>query len=188
MRKEKFFSTMFLLLFILVDVTSGETEKEYKPISNIAKLEISFADPEWDGITIPIKQICENEEASTPRFIVTNIPAGTNAIITEFSDKDYTPMDNGGHGRIGYRISEGTKKVTIPSIRANTTDLPDRFFLIADSSRFDSKLIKAGAYTPPCSGGVGSLYYATFKAVHKATSKDDISKLLGIGKIDLGRY
>lgn len=177
---------MSLLLTLVISVTAGQTAEEYKPVSNLAQLEISFANPEWDGKNIPITRRCGSPDASTPRLIVNNIPSGSNAIIMEYSDKDWPEMDDGGHGKIGYRIAKGTTVITVPSVPANTFDLPDGFFLV-DAHQGPSNF-KAGAYMPPCSGGMGNLYDVTVKAVYKASSKEEESKLLGIGKIDLGRF
>ena len=156
----------FLMIFLLIAFSSffpvSALAGEYKSVANPAKLEISFADPEWDGKAIPIPHRCGGSDASTPRLIVKNIPAGTNAIIMEYSDADWPDMDNGGHGKIGYRIPDGTTEITIPPVPANTFDLPEGFFLVAAHA---GGHFKPGAYMPPCSGGMGNSYYVMLFAI-----------------------
>ena len=168
--------------------TGCATTGKYKPVSTLTTLEISFADPIWDGKSVPEGQQCSRFKGNgaTPRLTVKNLPPGTNAIIMEYSDRSYAPMDNGGHGKIGYRIPKGTTEITVPSVPGHTFDLPEGFFLVA--AHANPSWDKAGAYMPPCSGGRGNYYYVTVKAVYDALSKGEESKLLGKGKIGLGRY
>lgn len=95
-------------------------------------------------------------------------------------------MDDGGHGKIGYRITKGTTETAIPSVPGHTFALPEGFFLVA--AHQGSSWDKAGAYMPPCSGGMGNRYYVTVKAIYQTSSKGEESKLLGMGKIDLGVF
>jgi hypothetical protein len=155
----------------------------------ILALELSFVDSDWDGKTIPNGQQCQRqggENPSTPRILVSNIPEGSDAIILEFSDKDYRPMDDGGHGKIGFMISKGTREAVIPSIQGHSFNLPNDFFIIQEhqASSFDT----AGAYMPPCSGGIGNSYYVTVKAVELLSKEDKTFILLGQGILELGRY
>lgn len=152
-------------------------------------LELAFADSEWNGDKIPSGQQCKRqggENPTTPRIIVNNIPEGADAIILEFSDRTYGPMNNGGHGKIGFEILEGTKEVVIPSIPGHSFDLPEDFFLVQEhrASSFDT----AGAYMPPCSGGTGNSYYVTIKAVKVLSKEDKTFVLLGQGILELGKY
>jgi len=83
----------------------------------VTGLQSELADPDWDGKQIPKNQKCQKfggENPSTPRILVGNIPEGSDAIILEFSDRDYSPMDNGGHGKIGFVIPEGESEVEVP--------------------------------------------------------------------------
>jgi hypothetical protein len=95
-------------------------------------------------------------------------------------------MDNGGHGKIGYRISENTKEITIPSVPGHSFDLPESFFIVSphQAPHWD----KAGAYMPPCSGGAGNSYYVTVNAVYQATPERKEFKLLGQAVLELGKY
>ena len=102
-------SLTILAIFFASCVTTGK----YKPVANLVNLEVSFADSIWDGKRVPTGQQCNKfgGTGSTPRLIVKNIPPEANTIIMEFSDRDYPPMDNGGHGKIGYKISQGTNEI-----------------------------------------------------------------------------
>ena len=159
-----------------------------EPPAGAVKLSVSFADSVWNGTTIPPGQQCKRfgGNGATPRLVVKNIPPGTNAIIMEYSDRDFMQMDNGGHGRIGYQIPEGMTEVTIPSVPGHTFDLPQGFFLVEAhrSPSWDT----AGAYMPPCSGGRGNYYYVTVKAVRQASSKSEKPAVLGVAQMGLGRY
>ena len=91
-----------------------------------------------------------------------------------------------GHGKIGFLISEGTKEAVIPSIPGHSFNLPNDFFIIQEhqASSFDT----AGAYMPPCSGGIGNSYYVTVKAVMLISEEDKTYTLLGQGILELGKY
>ena len=171
-------------LFLFGCATTGGNE----PATTMAQLQVSFADPIWNGKVIPQGQQCKRfgGNGSTPRLVVRNIPSEANAIIVEYSDRDYAQMDNGGHGKIGYKIQQGTNEVTIPSVPGHTFTLPDGFFMI--SSHGAPSWDQAGAYMPPCSGGSGNLYYATIKAVLQPASKDQKPKVLGTVRFNLGTY
>jgi len=152
-------------------------------------LQLDLADPDWDGEWIPKEQKCQRfggENPSTPRIHVGNIPEGSDAIVLEFSDRDYAPMNNGGHGIIGFTIPEGTSEVEIPSVPGHTFDLPEGFFLIQEhrAPSFDT----AGAYMPPCSGGSGHSYYATVKAVELVSIETKEFNVLDQGILELGKY
>lgn len=152
-------------------------------------LQLELADPDWDGKQIPNGQQCQRyggENPSTPRILVGNIPEGSDAIVLEFSDRDYTPMNNGGHGIIGFVIPEGMSETEVPSALGHTFNLPEGFFLIQEhrASSFDT----AGAYMPPCSGGSGHSYYVTVKAVELVSIETKEFNVLGQGVLELGKY
>jgi len=160
---------------------------EYKKVKPEQSFDVSFTDPEWDGKKIPKGQQCRRfrGKGGTPRLTIKNIPAGTNAIIMEFSDRDFSSMNYGGHGKIGYFIDQGAGEVIIPPVPGHTFDLPEKFFKVAahKSPSWD----KAGAYMPPCSGGKRHLYYVTVKAVYKDPAGKK-SLLFGKEKLNMGRY
>jgi len=181
--KIKTLSWLIALSFVLGGCIAGK----YKPAPNMADLEISFSDSLWTGKKIPAGQQCSmfGGNGATPALLVKNIPDGTNALIMEYSDRDYQPMNNGGHGKVGYNITSGIHQVTIPSIPGNTFDLPKDFFLV--SAHQGTARGKAGAYMPPCSGGKGNLYVVKVKAVYEAPEVKE-SQLLGEGNLTLGTY
>ena len=187
---KKITSLIMLFLFALVFSTeAGENTVKYNPVANPAKLQISFADPDWNGKQVPVGQNCQKyggKNPSTPRLIIKGIPSGTNAIIMEYSDRDWGPMDDGGHGKIGYRIVEGTTEITVPSVPGHTFNLPKGFFIVAP--HLAPEWDKAGAYMPPCSGGMGNRYYVTINAVYQATPESKEFKLLGQAVLELGKY
>ena len=175
------------LLWAASFVFTGCVANKYKPASNVVELKISFADSKWNGKEIPNGQQCGKfgGNASTPQLIVGNIPPEANALVMEYSDRNSRRMNNGGHGKIGYRIKSGSHQVVIPSVPGHTFDLPKDFFLIA--AHKNPAWDKAGAYMPPCSGGKGNLYVVEVKAVHDAPDGQD-SLILGQGILTLGRY
>lgn len=152
------------------------------------KLQATFADAKWDGKTIPYAQQCgrDNGKGATPPLSVKNIPVEANALIFEYSDRSYAPMDNGGHGKIGYTIVPGTTEATVPAVPGNTFSLPEGFFLVA--AHTNPSWDKAGAYLPPCSGGRGNYYYVTIKAVLQSPDKSQKPQILATTKLELGRY
>lgn len=152
-------------------------------------LQLELADREWDGERIPKGQQCSRqrgENPSTPGVRVSNLPKGTDAIVLEFSDRDYGPMDDGGHGKVGFEILDGTSEVIIPSIPGHTFDLPEGFFLVQEhqAPNFDT----AGAYMPPCSGGADHSYYVTVKAVELVSLENSEFRVLDEGILELGKY
>jgi len=174
--------SMFLLFMFGCATTGG-----HEPASNLTQLQVSFADPAWNGKTVPPGQQCNRfgGNGSTPRLIIKNIPAEANALILEYSDRDYAPMDNGGHGKIGYKIQQGASEVTTPSVPGHSFTLPEGYFLVAahNNPSWDT----AGAYMPPCSGGKGNFYYVTVKAVYQSASNAQ-PKVLATAKLSLGMY
>ena len=183
---------LLMMSFFVVTVpfvVEGVLSDESKAASKIANLKVSFVDPIWDGKTVPIGQQCQRfggSNPSTPRLMIKGIPAETNAIIMEYSDRSYPPMDDGGHGKIGYRIPGNTKEIIIPSVPGHSFDLPEGFFIVSphQAPGWD----KAGAYMPPCSGGRGNSYYVTVKAVYQSSSENKEFKLIGQAVLELGTY
>lgn len=150
--------------------------------TNASALDVKFADKAWDGTTVPKGQQCQKFggiNPSTPQWIVSDIPAGSNAIILEYSDRDSEKMDKGGHGRMSFAIDPTAEKVEIPSVPGHTFEIPSGFVMIEAhrSPGWD----KEGAYMPPCSGGKGHAYYVTIK-----TMKDD--KVTAETVLEMGKY
>ena len=187
MSKSKLFIIFSVILGIFFVFTGVSFSGGYKKVKPQQSFEVSFTDPEWDGKKIPKGQQCRRFKGKgvTPRLTIKNIPAGTNAIIMEFSDADSNSMNFGGHGKIGYFIDQGVSEVIIPSAPGHTFDLPEKFFKVA-AHKLPS-WDKAGAYMPPCSGGKRHRYYVTIKAVYKDPAGKK-SKLFGKEKLNMGRY
>ncbi|NQZ89888.1 MAG: hypothetical protein HRT54_20150 [Colwellia sp.] len=132
----------------------------------IKKLDVEFADTDWNGIAVPQGQQClkfGGDKPATPRLKISDVPAGTTAIIMEYSDKAYKPMDNGGHGKLAYRVGPYTTHFIIPAIKGHTFELPATFYSVSAHQGPDWD--KAGAYMPPCSGGNKHPYQVLVKAV-----------------------
>lgn len=130
-----------------------------------AGLEVEFADPVWNGASIPPGHQCRKFGGThgSPALQVSGIPERANALVLEFSDRSYAPMDHGGHGKLGFEITAGSTAVEVPSAPPHTSELPAGFWTVAEHGAPGWDL--PGAYLPPCSGGRGNAYYVTVKAV-----------------------
>ncbi|MYA95027.1 MAG: hypothetical protein F4X91_01270 [Nitrospinae bacterium] len=151
-------------------------------------MKVSFADSAWNGEQIPDGQQCSKfwGQGATPSLRVENIPAGANAIIVEFNDRDYSPLsDDGGHGKIGFWVSEGSGRALLPSVPGETDPLPTGSF-VEETNRATGDYATPG-YLPPCSGGRDHAYFAEVKAVRKVKGAGK-PKVLATVKIELGSY
>jgi hypothetical protein len=150
-----------------------------------ADFSVSFTDPAWNGEKVPEGEQCQKfgGAGQTPELSVTGIPGGANALLLEFSDASYAPMDNGGHGKVGFELPAGTVEITVPRAPGHQSELTAPFFAVAEhkAPAWD----KAGAYLPPCSGGRGNRYYLTVKAVHRMG--DEIHELASV-VLEMGKY
>lgn len=149
--------------------------------ANAYALDVELADAAWNGDKVPSGQQCQKFggiNPVTPKLSVSDIPAGTDTIVLEYSDRDSQKMNNGGHGRMSFEIKTGSSMVEIPSVSGHTFDIPALFKIIEAhrSPGWD----KAGAYMPPCSGGKGHEYYVTVKAV--SGEKVNASSIIELGK------
>lgn len=150
--------------------------------ANASALDVTFADSLWDGVSIPKGQQCQKfggVKPSTPRWIVTGIPAGSSTVVLEYSDRDSEKMDHGGHGRMKFIMATMAEKVEIPSILGHTFEVPSDFKLI-EAHRGTGWDVD-GAYMPPCSGGEKHAYYVTIK-----TLKDDTVTAEAV--VEMGKY
>jgi len=160
----------------------------FASLSFSAELSLSFTDSAWNGDGIPAGQMCnkfKGDNPQSPELVIKNIPAGTTAIVLEFSDRSNERMDKGGHGKVGYKIPEGATEVTVPRIPGHTEDLAENFFTVAahKAPMWDT----AGAYLPPCSGGRGNQYFIDVKAV-KLGADNDVSEVVGSESIKLAVF
>jgi len=95
-----------LILFSLLAAASSTfcIADEYKAAKALVEFQVFFTDASWDGKRVPKGQQCRKYggKAGTPPLRIDHVPAGANAIIMEFSDRDYPKMDNGGRGNRYY--------------------------------------------------------------------------------------
>lgn len=165
--------------------TTGTT---YRAASDpLPKLDVQFASAAWDGKAVPKDGICQvhGGRGDTPELKVSGIPAGANAVIVEFSDRSFAPMDNGGHGIIGWKIEPGATTATLKPVPGMTSKVADGTWIEGDNRSSNSP---APGYRGPCSGGRGNTYEADVKAVYKPTKDGEEGKLLAKGRIRLGTF
>jgi len=182
-------SGLWVVIAVVFGLLPGCANRHlYHQMPVLADLNITFVDAAWDGRTIPPGQQCRRDggNGSTPAIRVANIPPDASQLLIEFSDKSFMPMDKGGHGIIGFHLQPGTSEVTLPSLPGHTFDLPEPYFVVSAHRR--ASWDAPGAYLPPCSGGSGNYYYITIKALFAPDQLEQMPKMLGRGKINMGRY
>jgi hypothetical protein len=179
---------LFILLMVssLLAVTACVEKSMYTPVSQPGKLMVSFADPKWDGNKVPAGCQCSSYGGSggSPALLVKGIPAGADAVVVKFNDRDYAPLStDGGHGAIW--VSTGGKStLTVPSVPGETDSMPPG--VNVESAHRGSRW--SGVYLPPCSGGRGNRYMAEVLAVKRAGQDGKGGQLLASGMIELGTY
>jgi len=143
---------------------------------------VSFADPAWDGETIPEGQQCslQGGMGASPALEVTGLPEGTTQVNVAFNDETYQPMNDGGHGTLGFAVEEGATSATLPSVPGETEDLPEGVTIAAEN-RTSGDFLRPG-YMPPCSGGNGNTYSADVSAIGEDGTE------LATTHITLGKY
>jgi hypothetical protein len=149
---------------------------------NAFAIDVQLSEAKWDGKSIPEGQQCQKfggVKPSTPKLLVTRIPEGTDALLIEYSDRDYKSMNNGGHGKMRFALNSSANRVSVPRVMGHSFELPDNFTMI--SPHLSPIWDKEGAYMPPCSGGRDHAYYVTIKAM-----KGD--KQVESTVLELGRY
>ncbi|MFV0662623.1 hypothetical protein [Denitromonas sp.] len=160
----------------------------YRPVSDqLPSLTVAFADSAWTGNAIPNEGVCSNfgGKDMSPALKVSGIPAGANAIIIQFNDRDYGPLSSGGgHGTLGYWVT-GTS-ATLPAVKGFGTDVPDGVFIEAPA--YGTGAYRSPGYLAACSGGRGHTYEAVIKAVYKAKKSGEESRLLAESVLAIGRY
>ena len=145
-------------------------------------LTLKFADPLWDGATVPAGQHCalQGGTGATPAIEVSSLPEGTATVTVAFNDESYQPMNDGGHGVIGFTVMPVDGVATLPSVPGGSADLPEGATVVKAAAGTGD--YASPGYLPPCSGGNGNLYSAT------VTALDAAGAALASGKIELGRY
>ncbi len=141
-----------------------------------------FADPAWDGVTVPAGQHCplQGGTGATPAIDVSGLPAGTTQINLSFNDESYEPMDHGGHGVIGFTISQGATEASLASVPGATVELPEGVS-IAVANKTSGDFTTPG-YMPPCSGGRGNTYSVDVIAVDAGGAE------LAKQRLSMGKY
>lgn len=157
-------------------------------------LHVRFADPAWNGVTIPDHARCSRygPAGASPELIVTGLPEDTRMIAVAFNDDSYRPLaTDGGHGMIAISADGGTGWAVVPAVPGETAALPKGVTMIAPHR---GQLSPGTAYLGPCSGGTGNHYSAEILAlrtslplpgVRLAVTKGDV---LARSVISLGRY
>ena len=145
-------------------------------------LTVAFADSAWTGDKVPAGQHCalQGGTGATPALTVSGIPDGTRQITVAFNDETYQPMNDGGHGVIGFDVAATGGEATLPSVPGNSAELPAGAHVVT-AARGTGDYASPG-YLPPCSGGSGNTYSATLNAL------DSSGTVLASGKITLGKY
>jgi hypothetical protein len=174
--------TLSLLMGLLVVPGLALSEEKVESI----QWEANLSDYGWDGKTIPDGQQCQRFGGimpATPEIRIRNLPDDVNLIIAEYSDRDYKPMNHGGHGRMAFAITPDQHLIKLPRVDGHSFHMPKGSFILAPHRNPEHD--KAGAYMPPCSGGKGHEYYVTLKAVHF-----DGENVESFGKqvLELGKY
>lgn len=176
------------VFFSLAISLTGCGVTDYQQSSTLQTLKVSLTDTQWDGKTIPNGQQCRKYggDGHSPTLTVDHIPQGTEALIIEFSDRSWSPMNHGGHGKLGIRLTPQQQQVIVPSIASETFELPDKNLFIFHAHRGGRG--EPGAYLPPCSGGRGNEYFADVKAVRNVDIDKQTAELLGEASLYLGKY
>ncbi len=173
--------------FAQVTAPAAPARPTYAPVTpTVPELRVTFVDTAWNGTAVPAGQQCRRfqGQGNTPAFQVDNIPAGTDAILLAFNDETYAPMNNGGHGVVGFRVT-GTSARLAPFPGEVITGLPANTFIEAENR---SGGFGGPSYLPPCSGGMGNTYTVTVMAVSKSDTNPADNKLLAQSKLTMGKY
>jgi hypothetical protein len=154
-----------------------------KPDDKVGAMTAKFIDGGWDGITIPANQVCRKfgGTGATPRLALDGYHTGTQVILLAFNDETYEPMNNGGHGIVGFRING--KYASTGAMAGEVNIISQGQFIVADNRGGE-----VPGYLPPCSGGRGNLYSVTVMAVTWADTNPPSYRVLNQTRVELGRY
>lgn len=132
---------------------------------DIPELGLSFAEPAWDGTTLPAQHQCLKHGGGkgAPAWQVSQLPEGATWLVFAYSDAEYHPNT---HGVIAYPVSL-LREGLVPSVPAQTFELPEGFVSLQPHAL--EQWSQPGAYLGPCSGGNGHRYYVTVTAVQIET-------------------
>jgi hypothetical protein len=142
----------------------------------------TFADAAWDGVTVPEGQHCalQGGTGATPPLEVSGLPEGTSQINLSFNDESYEPMNNGGHGVLGFAVEDGATTASLPAVPGATDELPEGVTLVT-ANKTSGDYLTPG-YMPPCSGGAGNTYSVDVSAVDASGAE------LATTRVTLGKY
>lgn len=171
LHKTLFASTVFALISASVGAAIAQED-----------FHATFADAAWNGETIPAGQHCklQDGDGATPALSLSGLPAGTAEIHLAFNDESFEPMNNGGHGVLGFRVTPSDNAVEIPSVPGSTNELGDLAYIVKANGTSGAYLTEG--YMPPCSGGRGNTYSVLISAV------DTSGAVLGQKYLKLGTY
>jgi hypothetical protein len=133
--------------------------------ANVFAMDVDLNDKAWDGVNVPKGQQCVNfdgKNPATPSMSVSNIPTGADSLVFVYNDVSNKRMQGGGHGILGFALSQGATSVEVPSVFGHTYEIPQGFESIAEYRSRKGEV--GGAYKPPCSGGKGHLYTVDVQA------------------------
>lgn len=182
----RWISTIAVLVSLFALVGCKATHFGYAEPGELAPLSVAFADAKWTGGAVPADEVCKKfggANSASPRLNVSGIPSGANALLIEYNDLSYPALSsNGGHGAVLFTLPGAVANVTVPSVPAQTMEVPQGFTMVKKSGG-DWPGLTNGAYLPPCSGGRGNTYAAIVYAVNTQSKT-----VLAVGRITLGRY
>ena len=138
------------------------------------EMTVQFNGKGWDGIKVPQGEICRQYggAGSTPPLKITNIPKGADKIRTEFNAEDYARMANGGHGILLFDHN-GSQQAVLKPVAGETNEMPKGTTLVS-ANRWSGY-----GYLPPCSGGTGSRYSVTVRAMKGNEVLDQSTIIIG---------
>ncbi len=174
----------YFVLFVLALAACSTVTDGY---DGATELDVEFLQPtKWNGNVIPAQQICRREggRGSTPPLYIGSIPPETNLIIMEINNIDIPELEKAGQGSIGF-YHDGSDSAVLMPVPGETFRLPSFAFEEKASKIYPAQ---PWPYMPPCH--LKNYHYtATVLAVKRTGSFDkQVTRVLGVGTIDLGRY
>ena len=138
-------------------------------------MNVQFNGKGWDGVKVPPGEICRQYggAGSTPPLKITNIPKGTDKIRTEFNAEDFAQLANGGHAILLFDHN-GSQQAVLKSVAGETNEMPKGTTLVSANRGSGGY-----GYLPPCSGGKGSRYSVTVKAMKGNEVLDQSTVIIG---------
>jgi hypothetical protein len=175
-----------LLLIAAVGLVGCAGSGPVTQIDPTVQLTVSFHDPHWNGIEVPVSGRCGDcgGRGMSPALHIGGLPAQATEVTVAFNDLRIIPLStNGGHGTLG--VSTGGKsEVFLPSVPEESMSLP-RGVRCVRKHQCAYYGHKAGAYKAPCGCGQGNEYEAVIRAVRRVDGKTTI---LAETKLALGVF